>query len=433
MTTEFTNKLVYIPGKSNVVADALSRLECSKITVFSEEDLAIAQKNSELELQKMFEGSDAETLMLTLASGNKLLCFSQKGKVRPVVPESCRKAVFDLVHSLCHPSVRESRRQVAARYYWPNMNHDVAVFARKCTDCQASKIHRHIKIAPKPIEIPSDRFKHLNIDLVGPLPVSKTGYRYILTVIDRFSRYPEAFPIMDITAETVANTLFREWFTRYGIPEQVYTDQGVQFESSLFQNLCEILGVKLVTTTPYNPRANGMIERFHRTMKAALMARGNDWYEDLPFVMLGIRTTQKEDLKCSPAEMVFGTKLRLPADIAGEDDETITQEDFLKKLKEKCAAQVPTPTRTIAKPVNYIPKHLKDATHVWLKVANPTTLKRPYQGPFPVIEWREKTVVIKHANGPKEYGLERIRPADLPLNVKFNIPRGRGRPRKSPT
>ena len=118
----------------------------------------------------------------------------------------------------------------------------------------------------------------------------------------------------DITAYTTAKTFITGWVSRFGVPAVITTDRGKQFESDLFNQLMKLLGSKRTKTTAYHPEANGLIERFHRSLKSALRAKMNqsNWLEHLLLVLLGLRTTVKDDLKCSSAEMVYGTTLRLP-------------------------------------------------------------------------------------------------------------------------
>ena len=115
----------------------------------------------------------------------------------------------------------------------------------------------------------TERFDHVHIDIVGPLP-NANGFRYLLTCVDRFTRWPEAIPIVDIRAETVADAFSSGWIARYGTRATITTDRGAQFESKLWDDLCNQFGIIRNRTTSYHPQSNGMVERFHRQLKAPL-------------------------------------------------------------------------------------------------------------------------------------------------------------------
>ena len=135
---------------------------------------------------------------------------------------------------------------------------------------------------------------------MGQLPPSNS-YTYILTCIGRFTRWPEATPIADMTAETVAQAFVTSWVSRFGVPSTVLTDRGRQFELALWTRLMQLLGSKRIRTTSYHPIANGLIERFHHQLKASLKSHPNltHWTDSLPFALLGIHTALKDDLHCS--------------------------------------------------------------------------------------------------------------------------------------
>ena len=118
---------------------------------------------------------------------------------------------------------------------------------------------------------PSRRFGSIHVDLVGPLPESK-GKKYLLTVIDRFARWIEAIPLADITADSCVEGLLHGWIARYRVPDDLVADRGAQFTSALWWQVHDLFGISCSNTTAYHPQANGMIERIHRQLKAALMA-----------------------------------------------------------------------------------------------------------------------------------------------------------------
>ena len=161
--------------------------------------------------------------------------------------------------------------------------------------------------------MPATRFEHINCEIFSLMPKSH-GKSCCLTVIDRVTRWHEAYPIKDITAQTVAQTIYREWISRY-TPLRITIDQGRQFESDLFRQFAQILGIEKWRTSPYNPKANSLIENFHRPLKAAIVAhKTRSWTEVLPTILLGFRCALKEDIDATPAELVYGTTLRLPGD-----------------------------------------------------------------------------------------------------------------------
>lgn len=161
------------------------------------------------------------------------------------------------------------------------------------------------------------------------------GYRYCLTCIDRFTRWPEVIPLMDQEAETVAKAFHTHWIARCGTPQRITTDQGKQFESTLFKELCSLTGSDHIRTTAYHPAANGMVERIHRQLKAALKCHdGTRWTDFLPTVLMGLRAAWREDLKTTCAELVYGETIRLPGEfLAPNHYNTELTSDFIKDLR----------------------------------------------------------------------------------------------------
>lgn len=198
-------------------------------------------------------------------------------------------------------------RTISDRFVWPGMATDIKQFSRTCQRCTTTKIGRHTKAPSSTFPAPDGRFTHIRADLVGPLD-RVNRHEYIFTIIDRFTRWPVAVPLASITADTVASAIFNNWISIFGCPSVITTDRGPQFQSTLFGEFTNLLGIKHNSTTAYHPCSNGLVERFHRQLKDALTASTccRTWVDKLPFVMLALRNTVKMDLKCTSSELVFG-------------------------------------------------------------------------------------------------------------------------------
>ena len=136
------------------------------------------------------------------------------------------------------------------------MNIDIARWCCTCKGCQTAKVSRHNTPVFGKFTEPTERFDHVHVDIVGPLPYAN-GFRYLLTCVDRFTRWPEAIPMVDIRAETVADAFFSGWIARYGTPATITTDRGAQFESKLWDSLCNQFRIIRNRTTSYHPQSNG--------------------------------------------------------------------------------------------------------------------------------------------------------------------------------
>ena len=237
--------------------------------------------------------------------------------------------------------------------------------------------------------------------------------------MDRYTRWPEAIPLTDITAETVARAFLSGWISRFGVPSTIVTDRGRQFESQLWNHLMSLLGSKRSHTTAYHPQANGMVERFHRQLKAALKTQPTPdaWMDTLPLILLGIRTALKEDLNSTAAEMVYGTTLRLPGEFFTPSPTTSLPDpsEFLNKLKASFRTLATTSPRLTNRNSN-IPDGLSTATHVFVRhdaVKRP--LQPPYDGPYRVVKRTDKHFTLSINGRNDTVSIDRIKPAHLDI------------------
>lgn len=411
-----STRIVHISGEENVVADAFSRIHAIDMPVIvSTQELAEAQKDDE-ELENLIKAPDESSLQLrglrVDSTDTVVYCDITGTNIRPYVPKTLRRRVFDNAHNLSHPSGRATKKTVAQNFVWPRMNQDILDWARSCLPCQRSKIGRHVKNMPQHIPMPSDRFRHVHIDIVV-MPPSK-GYRYLLTMIDRFTRWPEAVPLKDIAANTVVDAFFSSWVSRFGAPASITSDRGSQFESVLFDALSKLIGSARIRTTAYHPASNGMIERWHRSFKAAVMCQeASDWIEVLPTVLLGLRTSFKEDIKTSAAELVYGTTLRLPGEFFIDEEMSPDPQVFVEKFREQMRRVRSAPSAHHSKRKVFAHKTLYTCTHVFVRVdAVKKPCEQPYEGPYEVLERISDFVFKIDVKGvPTTISTERLKPA----------------------
>lgn len=411
--SQFCTSIKYVQGEDNSVADALSRTEdiqCPSIIDYAK--LASEQEKDPV-LKQLKGQTNLKFIDVTMPGIQQpIQCETSTGTPRPYLPITYRFEAFKAQHDLCHPGVKSTRKQMCSKFFWPSMNKEVSDWTRACISCQRAKVHRHV-VTPLNEFPPSARFEHIHIDIVGPLRLSNDR-RYCVTIIDRCTKWPEAVPVLEITAEEVAKALYVNWITRFGCPLRISTDQGRQFESSLFRSLMIKFGISRIRTSAYHPQSNGMIERWHRSFKAALMARGTttQWTEELPTVLLGLRTALRINNSLSPAMMTYGTTLRLPSDFIVPTKSNFEENDYVRRLTETMASLKSEPRSNNSRTKTFIHHDLATCTHVFVRnntVRAPLT--PPYDGPYEVIERYDKCYKIKLPLRTSVISIDRLKPA----------------------
>ena len=195
----------------------------------------------------------------------------------PILPEQCRYPIFTQFHNLCHSNWKSTSRMILTRVTWPNAQRTIKEWFHNCLTYQQMKITRNI-YPTRQLNEAVARFTHVHMDIVGPLPaINNSPFRCLVTFIDRSTNWIEAHPVHSITAEEVCHAFLTSSFSRFGVPLYITTARGTQFESQLFAQLSQTLGFCRLRTTSYHPQSNGNVERFHRTLKAALMSSKTDW------------------------------------------------------------------------------------------------------------------------------------------------------------
>ncbi|BHF78195.1 hypothetical protein SprV_0602130700 [Sparganum proliferum] len=237
----------------------------------------------------------------------------------------------------------------------------------------------------------------------------------MLACIDRFTQWPIAAPIPDISAETVAKALLTHWVSNFEVPATVTTDRGSEFESTLFRELTSLLGTNRIRTIAYHPQTNGLVERFHRQLRTALMTQPDPcrWSDHFPLVMLSLRSTLKDDVGCTAADLVCGTSLRLPGELVSTSNTLAFFEpcSYVERLRSVMRNLRATPPRT--SPANaFIPPELDTCDFVWVRHdAVRWPLQPPYDGSYRVLRRPDKDVVTDRNGKTDTVSIDRVKPA----------------------
>ena len=194
------------------------------------------------------------------------------------------------------------------------------------------------------IERVGNPLERVAMDILGPLPETSRGNKYILVLGDYFTKWTEAYAMQNMEAVTVARIFVNEFVSRFGAPDSLHTDQGKNFDSMLLKEVCRLLGVEKTRTTPYHPQSDGLVERFNRTLLNMLSIiateKEDGWDLQLPTAMLAYRTSIHETTKATPFSLMFGREARLPVDVVygSPPDETFeSPSEFALKLRDRLA------------------------------------------------------------------------------------------------
>ncbi|KAI7800925.1 hypothetical protein IRJ41_015687 [Triplophysa rosa] len=240
-------------------------------------------------------------------------------QIQIVVPLIFRQDVLQLSHEgvAGHMGVQKTYNRILSKFYWPKVKRDVTSYIRSCHVCQMTgKPNQKIPLAPlQPIAAVKTPFEYLIVDCVGPLPRSKAGHAYLLTIMCQSTSYPAAYPLRSITAKSILKAL-TNFMSIFGIPKNIQSDRGSNFMSRCFSKVMQQLKITRNISSAYHPQSQGALERFHQTLKSLLRSYcvelDSDWEEGLPWMLLAIREVVQESLGFSPNKLVFGHTVRGP-------------------------------------------------------------------------------------------------------------------------
>ena len=240
-----------------------------------------------------------------------------------VLPQRYRSLVLETAHGIPmsgHLGIGTTYEKVLRHFFWPSMRRNVTDYVRSCLECQ--QVGKPNQSIPKaklyPIPAVDDPFSEIQVDFVGPLPKTTSGKQYILTLMCKATRYPEAIALPSTRTVHVIKAL-ETLIGWVGLPKVIQSDNDSSFTSGAFKEFLRVNGIKQVLATPYRPQSQGALERYHQTLKSMLkkfcLANTRTWDTYLPYLLFCTRDTIQESLGFSPFQLVFGHAVRGPLSV----------------------------------------------------------------------------------------------------------------------
>ena len=341
------------------------------------------------------------------------------GKV--VAPESIRAYILRNFHNsnlAGHQGERRTFAQIRQYFFWPGMKNQIFKWVKACAACRRRKTPRPMRAGITEAVLAAYPNETVAIDFLGPFPVSDHGHRFILTMIDVFTRWPVAVPLKDRSSASVANAIYKHWICEKGVPLKIVSDQAREFISKGMRQLGEYMGTGMVTTSGYNPTGNSSVERFHRYLNASLSIVYEkvlaNWDEYLPPVLFSYRASRNDTTGHTPFFLEHGREPQLPlGNILPYMKRKEESEEFVREITEKLEAAMEkarglqkraADKNKARKPEQFKP-NFKPGDLLMLKiraakegrlhekddagrtVSIPEKLRNPFIGPFRMIRW----------------------------------------------
>jgi transposase InsO family protein len=382
---EYDVEIRHRPGAKNLLADSLSR-DAALAAISIDDDI-----DPDLKRIYHYLTHDGELVSETAAQTRFVIRHAQHMEVRDgelyrrsligpgrrvIMSHTGRQALLAEVHDDAHFGQKTTFEILSGICWWPSMHKDVIDYVRSCTACQA---HGPSPTPSPPIQLPIDHlFGRINIDYIGPLPLTEKGNQYIIVATEALTRWPIARAVRKANAETTARFIYEDIIVQYGLPDTILTDQGTHFVNELIDSLTAMLEIKHFRSTPYHPRTNGAVERLNSTLCRALARlremTGADWDDALPSVLLAYRIRPHSVTGLSPFRLLYGVSPRLPNGMTlGYDP---LDPDHLAQRRDLDRIQATRPPAT--KPSRF---HIDQAL-LWKPGRTPAKFEAKLGGPF---------------------------------------------------
>ena len=434
---EYNIEIHYRAGKANGNADCLSRIG-------GEEPLCVAAMshridNDQSELKRSQEADD-EILRLKEMAVNRKAKGKEKGQYVMdqgilyyrdvsddllVIPAELRAEILLTYHDGAlggHLSKRKTYGRIRRKYFWPGMEDDVKEWIKRCQLCATRRdTGVRTKVPLKPIPPPLAPMELTAMDVLGPLPLSRLGNKYIIVFSDYFTRWVEAYPMIDQKAETIAQIFVEKIVFRYGVPRKLLTDQGTNFLSDLLNSISKIFEITRIHTSPYHPQTDGLVERFNRTLAGMLSTYTNkdqdDWDVHIPYCLFAYRNAPHATTGETPFYLMYLRHSGMPEDIKwiapqaqylDVPDYKITMMERMKTAWDKAGLTMKYQQETMKEEYDRKTKDHKFEIGDRVLIHHPFTekglshkLKRPYKGPYRVLQVTSTNLKLRSEQNKK--------------------------------
>jgi len=326
-------ELKYEKGKKNVFADALSRLPSKDSdSIINCVNAILADFNpKDLDLPEGIINYFTKNYQVV----NGTLYYKKDDQYLKVIyRDEDKKDIINRAHEVAHEGAEKTVQRILNSYYWPGIWNDVRMWTKSCRKCQLCRpkpFPKHTEDNITPVEQP---FTRVGLDIIGPLPMTKQGNCYIITLVDYFTKWVEAKPVSNIKSEEVIKFLI-EIITRHGPPEIIVTDNGSSFISDITKMMIDLYGSWVHFISPNHPPSNGMIENRNKEVEKILrllIETESEWDEYLPSALWALRTTKNSKTKFSSFELLYGRKTTWPLEVMFPDiykDPEETEEEYI--------------------------------------------------------------------------------------------------------
>ena len=408
----FDFTLQYRAGVENEVADFLSRhpLRTSSDTLHDDEENFVVRRiaNDGISLESIRECTANDQVLKKIVqfvqtqwpkriTESELVPFSHlrhqlsmengclvREDQRLVIPASLQRSLLHMAH-MGHPGIVRMKRKLRETYWWPRMNIDIERYVKHCQACQSSGKSMKPNIVPRvDVPPPETAWTKLAIDIAGPYYTAPVGRRFIVSIIDYYSKFPEVL----LTDKTTSLSIIK-WleivFARYGNPEELVSDNGPQFTSYEFEQFLSSRNIRHIRTCVYTPQQNGLVEVFNRYIKYGVEAFTSDhtgWDQGMNELLAQFRATAPTPNSKSPAELMFGRKLRLPFEVVRRQQSNPELPGVLKEDSSEDQLQ-----RSVTTEISLTCRGPYKRGE-WVRVRRPHVLKgqSPYSQPMKILE-----------------------------------------------